>query len=67
MERDINNRLPGNKLPATEEEFELDYWSNEFGISKDELIKAVKSGKTSTETVEKYVKELQLTPALVEV
>ncbi|MDB4925368.1 DUF3606 domain-containing protein [Mucilaginibacter sp.] len=67
MERYIKDRLPDNERPGTEEEFELDYWSNEFGISKDELVKAVKSGKTSTEAVEKYVKELQLTPTLAEV
>jgi hypothetical protein len=61
MERKIKNSLPNNKRPGTEEEYELDYWTKEFGISKDELKKAVKAGKTSTEAVEKYVQKLELT------
>jgi hypothetical protein len=63
MERKMKDSLPNNKRSGIEEEFELDYWSNEFGISKDELLKAVKAGKTSTEAVEKYVQELELTTA----
>jgi hypothetical protein len=63
MERYLKNRLTGNQQHGTAEEFELDYWSNEFGISKDALLEAVKSGKTSAEAVEKYVRELQLMSA----
>ena len=45
MERKIKDSLPNNKRPGTGEEFEIDYWSKEFGISKDELKKAAKAGK----------------------
>jgi hypothetical protein len=51
--------LPDNKMTGTELDQELEYWSKEFGISKDELIAAVKSGKTPAEAVEKYVQELE--------
>ncbi len=63
MERKIKDSLPNNKRPFTGEEFEMDYWTKEFGISQDELKKAVKAGKTSTEAVEKYVQKLELTNA----
>ncbi|MDB4904221.1 MAG: hypothetical protein JWQ63_3502 [Mucilaginibacter sp.] len=51
--------LPDNKMNGNIEDPDLEYWSNEFGISKDELIAAVKSGKTPAEAVEKYVQELE--------
>ena len=46
---------------SNEKEQELDYWSREFGISKDELTEAVKAGGSSTGAIEKYVKRVQLT------
>jgi hypothetical protein len=58
----MNNKfqieLPDNRKTGTEADQELEYWSKEFGISKDELKAAVKSGKTVAEAVEKYVKEV---------
>lgn len=36
------------------------YWSKEFGISQEEMEKALKAGETSTEVIEKYVRSLNL-------
>lgn len=36
------------------------YLSNEFGISQEELEKAINAGETFTEIVEKYVRSLNL-------
>ncbi len=63
MKRNIKENLPHNKRTGTGEEFEIDYWSKEFGISKDELKEAAKAGKTPAEAVEKYVQKLELTNA----
>ena len=41
---------------------ELAYWSKEFGISDEELQKALKAGESSTEALEKYVRNLNLEP-----
>jgi uncharacterized protein DUF3606 len=59
MENTSQTRRPDNKKIGADEENELDYWSNEFGISKDELLKVVKAGGTSAEAVEKYVKKVK--------
>ena len=40
---------------------EVAYWSNEFGISQDELNDAFKAGESYAEAVEKYVRKLELT------
>ena len=50
--------LPDNKITSTEDYQDLDYWTNKFGISKEELLAALKAGKTSASAVEKYVKEV---------
>jgi len=42
-------------------ENEQDYWSNKFGISKDELAAAAKAGESYTTAIEKYVKTVELT------
>jgi hypothetical protein len=36
------------------------YWSKEFGISQEEMEKALKAGKSSTEVIEEYVRSLNL-------
>ncbi len=51
--------LPENKMNGTADDQELEYWSKEFGISKEELIAAVRAGKTPAEAVEKYVQEVE--------
>ena len=37
--------------------YELDYWSNKFGVSKDKLKAAVQIVGTSTDKVEDYLKK----------
>lgn len=41
----------------TSEDYEVRYWSEKFGVSREELIEAVKaSGSSSVEKVEAYLK-----------
>jgi hypothetical protein len=59
MENKPSIELPDNKRKSVaKEDQEFEHWSHEFGISKDELVTAVQSGKTPAEAVEKYVKEV---------
>ncbi|HEY8782466.1 MAG TPA: DUF3606 domain-containing protein [Mucilaginibacter sp.] len=62
MENKSQIETPDNKRTGVEkdQELELDYWSNEFGISKDELMEVVKAGGTSAQAVEQYVKKISL-------
>ena len=39
------------------EDYELQHWSKKFGVSSDELKKAVKAVGTSAEAVEKHLKK----------
>ena len=42
---------------STSEDYEIQYWSEKFGVNADELKQAVKdSGSNSPEEVEKYLK-----------
>jgi hypothetical protein len=50
------NKLPDSQTAGTEADQELEYWTKEFGISKDELKAAIKAGKTPAEAVEEYIK-----------
>jgi hypothetical protein len=59
MDNKLQMELPENKKPVATEDQELDYWSEEFGISREELEETVKAGGTSTEAVEKYVKRVK--------
>ena len=59
MENHTQTTMPDNQITGVADEQELKYWTNEFGISRDELIKAAKAGKTLAEAVEKYVQKLQ--------
>ncbi|WP_461451849.1 hypothetical protein [Mucilaginibacter sp.] len=47
-----NTNLPGH-------EDELNYWSEEFGIAKEELVSVFKHGGTFSAAVEAYVKKLK--------
>jgi hypothetical protein len=38
------------------EDYELSYWSKEFGVSADELIKAVKNVGVSADKVREHLK-----------
>jgi hypothetical protein len=61
MENKFQTATPDNKRAGAEDDKALDYWSNEFGISKEELLEAVKAGATTTEAVEEYVKKVEFT------
>ena len=60
MENKFQTATPDSKTIGADDN-ELDYWSNEFGISKEELMEAVKAGATTTEAVEEYVKKVEFT------
>jgi len=58
MPDDPNKRgPPDSRRVNIHEEHELDYWTKEFGVSKEELIKAVDAVGTSAEEVRKYLKK----------
>ncbi|SDS85103.1 Protein of unknown function [Mucilaginibacter mallensis] len=48
-----------DKIISTGDDQELNYWSKEFGIAKEELIAVFKQGGTFASAVENYVKNLQ--------
>ena len=48
MENITQNRVSDQARPFVAIEQDQDYWSNEFGISKDELAAAVKAGESYT-------------------
>ncbi len=56
----LQAELLENKRPIAIDDQALDYWSEEFGISREELEETVKAGGTSAEAVEKYVKRVKL-------
>ncbi|WP_199562631.1 DUF3606 domain-containing protein [Pedobacter chinensis] len=39
------------------ESYEVDYWSNKFGVSKDKLKAAVQTVGTSADAVEEFLKK----------
>jgi len=48
---------PDRDRISTSEDYEVRYWSEKFGVSKQELIDAVEaSGSNSPEKVEAYLK-----------
>ncbi|ALM50145.1 hypothetical protein AMR72_15330 [Flavobacterium psychrophilum] len=52
-----NTGSPDRDRISTSEDYELQYWSDKFGVSKEELISAVKaSGSSSPDKVEAYIK-----------
>lgn len=56
MSDDLNNPGPEDgKLISLTEEHELDYWTKKFGITCDELRKAVESVGHSARKVSEYL------------
>jgi len=51
-------KIPETKKAGIEEDRELCYWSNKFGIAKEELKDVIRHGGTFTEAIEKYVNRL---------
>jgi hypothetical protein len=60
MENQSQTAAPQTQWIGTEEEQELNYWSNKFGIAKEELLAVVKRGGTFAAAVENYVKRATL-------
>jgi len=53
-----NTGSPDRDRISTSEDYEVRYWSEKFGVSRQELIDAVKaSGSNSPDKVEAYLKE----------
>lgn len=53
-----NTGSPDRDRISTSEDYEVRYWSEKFGVSKQELVDAVKaSGSNSPDEVEAYLKE----------
>jgi len=48
---------PDNKRINIHENYELENWSEKFGVSKDQLKEAVDAVGTSAAAVEKYLKK----------
>jgi hypothetical protein len=46
---------PDRERINVNEDYELQYWSKEFGITHDELIAAVKAAGTSVKDVKAYL------------
>jgi hypothetical protein len=59
METRSQIEMPENKtIISVEEDRELNYWSNKFGIAKDELRDVIRRGGTFTEAIEKYLQKI---------
>ena len=58
MPDNLKKRHPqdGDRIHVTQE-WELDYWSKEFGITPEELIAAVSAVGDSADAVKKYIKK----------
>ena len=57
MSDNLSNRGPQDASKINvHESWELDYWSKKFGVTKDELKKAVSEVGTSAKKVEEHFK-----------
>jgi hypothetical protein len=58
MSDDKNKTRPQDATRVNiNEDYEVQYWTNKFGCSKEELVNAVNAVGTSAEKVEAYLKE----------
>jgi hypothetical protein len=57
MDNTQNVGSPDRDRINVNEDYEVRYWSEKFGISADELKDAVKSAGTSVKDVEAYLKK----------
>ena len=60
MENQTQNNLAESKITNADENRELNYWSEKFGIAKEELLAVVARGGTFAAAVENYVKRATL-------
>ena len=57
MSDDKNNRGGQDRSRiSTSEDYELDYWTQKFGVSRDRLREAVEVVGSSADDVEEYLK-----------
>lgn len=57
MSDDKNNRGGQDRSRInTNEDYELDYWTDKFGVSRDKIREAVKAVGNSADAVEEYLK-----------
>jgi hypothetical protein len=62
MADDKSKRGPQDgKLISMKEDYEVEYWTKKFGVSRDELAAAVKEVGHSAAAVEKHLRELAAT------
>jgi len=58
MADDLSNRGPRDRDRVNvQEEWEANYWSKKFGVSKDKLKEAVQKVGVMAKDVEKYLKK----------
>jgi hypothetical protein len=57
MDNKQNTGSPDRDRINVHEEYELQYWSEKFNVSRDELKAAVKASGTSVKDVEQYLKK----------
>jgi hypothetical protein len=57
MDNKQNTGSPDRDRINVHEEYELQYWSEKFNVSRDELKEAVKASGTSVKDVEQYLKK----------
>jgi hypothetical protein len=55
MDNKIKTGNPDNKTININENYEVEYWTETFGIHREQLIKAVKEVGKSAEAVQKYL------------
>lgn len=55
MDSKQNTGSPDRDRINVNEDYELQYWSEKFGVSRDELKEAVKAAGTSVEAVQKHL------------
>ncbi|SFT36764.1 Protein of unknown function [Chryseobacterium formosense] len=58
MSDDLSKRRPQDATKVNvNESWELDYWSKEFGVTKESLKEAVQAVGTSVAAVKRYLKK----------
>lgn len=55
MADDSNPGRPDSDRINTREEYEINYWSKELGVSKDQLLSAVKEVGDSEQSVRRHL------------
>jgi hypothetical protein len=57
MDDKTKTGIPDSKLINVNENYEVEYWTKELGISKDKLKEAVNAVGTSVAAVREYLKK----------